>query len=87
MPIEGAYDMKDIESHPPVNPMTHRPYDSVLYVKTDSKGAQFKRVAIYDPGQVYVEYGIQYKRVPQQQEQQQMFNGMSDMQMNSLRMY
>ena len=55
--------MKDIESHPPVNPMTHRPYDSVLYVKTDSKGTQFKRVAIYDPGQVYVEYSIQYTRV------------------------
>ena len=68
MPVSVSYREADLDSHPPVNPATGRPYDSVLYVKTDSKGTQYKRAAIYDSGQVYVEYGIQYARVPQQQQ-------------------
>ena len=65
MGTEGTYDMKDIESHPPINPVTHRPYDSVVYVQTaNNKEIQFKRAMVYDAGQVYVEYGVEYTRAP-----------------------
>ena len=68
MPVEGSYTEADLNTHPPFNPMTHKPYDSVVYSNMDGKGSPYKRVAIYDAGQVYAEYGVQYSRVPQQQQ-------------------
>lgn len=62
MPIEGQYTEADLNTHPPVNPATHRPYDSVVYFHKDSKGNEFLRVAIYDAGQIYPEYVVAYSR-------------------------
>ena len=77
MPVEGQYNpQQDLNSHPPVNPATHRPYDSVVYFEKDGAGNDYLRVIIYDVGQIYPEYAIHYARVsgqgqPQQIQQQQ----------------
>ena len=77
MPIEGAYNLqRDLNTHPPVNPATHMPYDSVVYMRRDNKGQYFMRIAIYDAGQIYPEYAVCYSRSPnpcQQQQQYQQF--------------
>lgn len=52
-----------MKTHPPVNPMTNKPYDSVAYMDWDKEKKEFKRVAIYDAGQIYPEYIVMYKRV------------------------
>lgn len=64
LPIEGEYYPTDIKTHPPVNPSTHKPYDSILYFYTNNNGKRFTRVAIYDMGQIYPEYCVKYVRIP-----------------------
>lgn len=72
MPIEGQYNLQqDVRTHPPVNPATHRPYDSVVYFENDCAGNDYLRVAIYDVGQIYPEYVFHYTRVGQGQGQGQ----------------
>ena len=63
--INMPYNMSDIPDHPPVNPRTGKTYDSVMYMDY-STGVPFKRVAVYDVGQVYPEYVVCYTRNPAQ---------------------
>lgn len=68
MPIKGDYRPEDIGTHPPVNPATRKPYDSIMHFYTDSANRKFKRVAIYDVGQIYPEYCVEYERIPQKKQ-------------------
>lgn len=72
MPIQGDYRPEDIETHPPVNPVTQKPYDSIMYFYSDGTNRKFKRVAIYDIGQIYPEYVVEYMRIPKQKQYQRL---------------